>query len=134
MSLEPIKLPSGAILKIQVAEFAVAKALYQAVLEELKSVNVSSQSDLASIFKDLACIGLSSRKIEACLNDCFKRCTIDQGSGDLKIDKDTFEPVERRDDYLTVCVEVAKANIGPFAKSLYAEYKAFLTATTFAQS
>jgi len=29
----------------------------------------------------------------------------------LKIDAETFEPVERREDYMSVCVEVVKANV-----------------------
>lgn len=123
--MEEVKLPSGAVLKIQIAPFSDAKALYQAVLEEMRSVEITSKTDMASVFKDLACIGFSSRRIEAALEKCFERCLIDQGKGVLKIDKNTFEPVERRDDYLVVCLAVAKANIGPFVKSLYAEYGKF---------
>lgn len=119
--MKEIKLPSGAVLKIQPAPFAVAKALYQAVLEEVKSVQVSSTTDLASVFKDLACVGFSSKKIESCLNECFKRCLYN----DHKMDEATFEPIEARDDYIVVCMNVAKENIFPFVKSLYAEYEQF---------
>lgn len=125
-----VKLPSGAVLKVQVAPFAEAKALYQAVLEEVKSIQFGGGTDMASLFKDLACIGFSSKKIEKCLEDCMKRCLYN----DMKIDKDTFEPVERRDDYFVVCMAIAKENIHPFAKSLYAEYKAFLATTGQVQS
>lgn len=121
--MKEVVLPSGALLKITPSPFAVAKALYQALLEELRQVNVSVSTDMASVWKDLFCIGFSSRKVENCLLECFKRCTYNGGAGDLKIDGETFEPVERRQDYLSVCVEVAKENVGPFAKSLYAEYQ-----------
>lgn len=121
-----ITLPSGAILKITIAPFAEAKALYQAVLEEIKQVDIKSNTDLASVFKDLACVGFSSKKIEACLEACFKRCTYNSGKGDLKIDKDTFEPVEARIDYMAVSLAVAKENILPFMKSLYVEYQQYL--------
>jgi len=121
------KLPSGGTLKIEIAPFSDAKALYQAVLEELKGVHIGAKDEVANLFKDVACIGFSSKKIEAALEQCFKRCTVDYGQGDLKIDGSTFEPVERRDDYLVVCMNVAKENILPFGKSLYAEYKAFLS-------
>lgn len=125
-----LKLPSGALLKIQVAPFADAKALYQAILEESKGLHVSASSDLTSVFKDFACIGFSSKKIEACLEQCFKRCTYDSGKGALKIDKDTFEPLEAREDYIIVCVAVAKENILPFGKSLMQEFSHFVAITT----
>lgn len=131
--MKEVKLPSGALLKIQIAPFSDAKALYQAVLEEIKGVQVSSTTDLASIFKDLACIGFSSKKIESKLEECLKRCTIDHGIGDLRIDKDTFEPIERRDDYMVVCMAVAKENILPFVKSLYVAYQDFLATTASVQ-
>jgi hypothetical protein len=124
--MKEITLPSGAVLKINVAPFADAKALYQAVLEEFKSVHVDSKTDMSSVFKDFACSGFSSKKVEACLWECFKRCQYNRGNGDLKIDKDTFEPVEAREDYVTVCMAVAKENILPFMKSLYAEFHPLL--------
>jgi len=120
--MREVKLPSGAVLKIQVSPFSTAKALYQALLRELKTVPITSKTDMASVYKDLFCLGFSSDEIEARLLECFKRCTYNSGAGDLKIDDQTFEPVERRDDYMTVCMEVAKDNVLPFAKSLYAQY------------
>lgn len=119
------KLPSGAVLKIQVAPFSDSKALYQAILEEMKGVVVTKDTDMSSVFKDVACIGFSSKKIEAALWKCFERCTYDSGKGALKIDSDSFEPVKSRDDYMAVCLNVAKENIAPFVKSLFAEYKTF---------
>ena len=66
--------------------------------------------------KDLFCTFLASKKIEAALAECMKRVTYNG----LKITEDTFEPVEARDDYLTVCVEVTRENVVPFMKSLFA--------------
>lgn len=124
--MKEIKLPSGAILKITLAPFSDAKALYQAFLEEIKNIEVSSKEDFTSLFKNIICVGFSSKKIESCLEVCLKRCTYDYGKGDLKIDKDSFEPVENRGDYMSVCIEVAKENILPFMKSLYAQYQQLL--------
>jgi hypothetical protein len=124
--MKEFKLPSGATLKITPSSFSEAKALYQAVLEELRDLSVDSKTDMAALYKDFFCVGFSSKKIEACLWECFKRCTYNSGKGDLKIDQDTFEPIATRDDYWTVCMEVAKENIHPFLKSLYAEYGHFL--------
>lgn len=127
--MREVKLPSGATLKVNPSPFGTSKALYQAVLKEFRSVAFSSKTDMAELFKSLFCIGFSSPEIEACLWECFKRCTYNGGAGDLKIDQDTFEAVERRDDYMVVCSEVAKDNIGPFVKSLFAGYKTFMAMT-----
>jgi hypothetical protein len=121
--MREIKLPSSAILKITPASFEESRNLYQAVLEEAKNILIGSRTEMASVYKDLLCVGFSSKKIENCLWECFKKCTYNNGqTGDLKIDKDTFEPVSARDDYLKACMEVAKDNIHPFVKSLYVEY------------
>ncbi len=123
--MREVTLPSGATLKIQVSPFTDSKALYQALLTELKAVHISAAVDMAALYKDLFCTGFSSPLIERCLWKCFERCTVEG----LKIDKDTFEAIERRDDYMTVCLEVTKDNVGPFAKSLFAGYSEFLTMT-----
>jgi len=116
-------MPSGAVLKITPAPFAEAKALYQAVLEELRGVNLDPNAEIdTNLFKDIFCVGLSSKKIETALAACMKRATYK----DLKIDDQTFEPLEARQDYVLVCFEVAKENIAPFAKSLYAEFSPLL--------
>lgn len=124
--MKEVKCPSGAILKIQPAPFETARALYQAVLEEAKSIAIGSKTEMASVYKDLFCVGFSSKKIEGCLWECFKKCTYSGTGADLKIDKDTFEPISARQDYMTVCIAVAKETIDPFVKSLYAEYGPFL--------
>lgn len=116
--MKEVKLPSGAILMVGLAPFADAKALYQAVLEEAKHLPFHNATGVPELLKNILCFGYSSRKIESCLNECLKRCTYDAGKGPLKIDKDTFEPVESREDFPVVCFEVAYENIRPFGKSL----------------
>lgn len=125
--MKEITLSSGNVLKITPGSFAESKALYQAILEEFKTVELKASSDVAEIFKNMVCVGFASKKIDMCLDNCFKRCTYNCGKGDLKIDKDSFEPVECRQDYVQVCVEVVKENIEPFLKSLFAEYKHFMS-------
>lgn len=119
-----VTLPSGAKLKITLAPFADAKALYQAMLEEAKSLQLDPEADIGhpNLIKDLFCTALSSKKIEACLVKCMERATYN----DLKINNDTFEPESARDDYFTVCFEIAKENVAPFTKSLYARYSHLL--------
>jgi len=120
MEFREVKLPSGAVLKVAPAPFSDAKALYQAVLEESKRVDLGSGVEIPRLLKDALVSGFASEKIERCLWVCFQRCIYNSGNGDLKIDKDSFEPVKNRQDYVTVCMEVAEENIGPFVKSLYA--------------
>lgn len=125
--MKEIKCPSGAILKISHTPFATSKALYQAVLEEIKDVKLQTNKEMGDIVKDIFCIGFSSKKIEAALNECMKRCTYNDGRGDLKIDDSTFEPVKNREDYSIVCVEIIQDNCLPFTKGLYAEFNRLLS-------
>lgn len=118
-----VKLPSGAVLKIQVAPFAVSKSLYQAMLKEMKPLKIDSDMQLHQLFKDLFCAGFTSPEIDRCLGECFKSCTYAIGQGELKLTEEILEPVERRADYLTICIEVVKDNVAPFTRSLYADYK-----------
>jgi hypothetical protein len=117
--IRTVKLPSGAELTVQPAPFADSKALYQAALDELKAMKLDPSDEVGvNLYKDLFCIGFSSKKIELALNECLKRCLYN-GS---KITAETWEPVEARQDYWQTCIEVAKENIDPFAKSLLSEY------------
>lgn len=121
--MREVKLPSGATLKVQPSPFAISKALYQALLRELKAVSLKADTDMAMVYKDLFCAGFTSPEVERWLWECFKRCTYNRNGADLKIDESTFEPVECRDDFITICVEVTKENVFPFVKSLYAEFQ-----------
>lgn len=120
--MREFKCPSGAILKVSAAPFADAKRLYQALLKELKTVKFFSKEEMFNFFKDLLCSGFSSELIDEALMPCLQRCTYNHGRGDHKIDKDTFEPAETREDYTSVLMEVTKENVTPFAKSLFAEF------------
>lgn len=122
-------MPSGAILKVRVAPFAVSKNLYQAVLKELKQVSIKkmdTDEDQMELLKDLFCVGYSSPEIDLALEACLSHCQYNDGRADLKVDKDTFESIEAREDYITACMEVAKDNVLPFMKSLYAQSLTFM--------
>lgn len=111
-----ISLPSGAVLKLGKIPFAEAMELNEAVIEELKSIHFTSDTEMATLYKDLFCTGFSSKKIKSALWKCMARCIYNGGIGELKIDKDTFEPEEARQDYASVCMEVAKFAMLPFLK------------------
>lgn len=118
-----IKLPSGAELEISLAPFADSKALFQAITEEAKNLKLDPKEEIGvNMIKDLFCVGFSSKKIEEALWKCMQRATYNK----LRIDADTFEKVEAREDYLTVCFEVAKENISPFTKALTRQFSPLL--------
>lgn len=124
--MRKVKLPSGAELTIQPAPFVDAKNLYQALLKELKGISIDLEMNMANLYKELFCVGFSSPQIEDSLWKCLARCTYDNGkTGPLKIALDTFEPIESREDYMTVCTEVTRDNVSPFVKTLFAEYERF---------
>lgn len=118
--MEEIELDSKKVLKVTPAPFSDARDLYQAFLLEIKDVRVNQLADDVDMgfIKDAICSVLSSKRIEEKLFVCMKRCTYDG----MKIDKDTFEPIEAREDYFQVCYEIARVNIFPFTKSLFAKY------------
>jgi hypothetical protein len=110
-----MKLPSGAELRITLAPFSDAKALYQAFLEEVKTLKWEATTEIDTNFiKDIFCVGLASKKFEGALWKCMERALYNN----LKITDQTFEPEEARQDYVPVCFEVAKENITPFTKTL----------------
>lgn len=124
--MREVKLPSGALLKVAAAPFTPAKALYQALLREAKGVQISSNTEIPVLYKDIFCAGFSSQEVEKCMWECFKSCLYNSGAGDFRITDQTFEPVAARDDYISVCVEVTKENVLPFGKSLFAECQRIL--------
>jgi hypothetical protein len=117
--LTTTKLQSGAELKVSPAPFAEARALYQAVLEEVRGLKIDAETEIdVNLKKDLFCVLLASKKIELALWECMKRCTYNG----QKITPDTFEDVKAREDYFDVCVAVGQENVLPFTKSLYAAF------------
>lgn len=116
--MKTIQLPSGAELKIDLPTFAVSKAFYQAVLAEGVGIKISSIDHVENVIKDAFCTLLSSKRVEAAFEPCLKKALYNN----VHITDSVFEPVEARGDYLKVCFEVARENIMPFMKDLYAQY------------
>ncbi len=117
------RMPSGAELNITLGSFLESKALYQAILDEAKNLKLDPKEEIGvNMMKDLFCAGFSSKKIEDALWVCMKRCAY-KG---MRIDADTFESVEAREDYFSVCIEVAKENVLPFTKALTRQYSQIL--------
>lgn len=122
MTLRDVQLPSGATLRIQPARFSDARALLTAITAEFRRFEFSSDTDVAAVFKELACIAFSSPAVTQALWKCMEGCFYVAAGTDVpvKIAESVFEAVERREDFVKVCTEVAKENVGPFMKSLSA--------------
>lgn len=115
--MKEVKLQSGATLGIGQTPFAESKALFQALMDEAKGIGFNSMTDQAALVKDLFCYTVSSKRVEAALWECLKRCTYNG----LKIENATFEPEEARADFIDICMQVAEENLRPFMKGLYAK-------------
>lgn len=135
-----VKLPSGALLKIDAATFEESKDLHQALLREVAHIPINASAtggvDLVNPVKQVVCIGLSSPVVEACLWKCLAHCTYSPEGNSVgsKITKDTFKSLTAREDYIDVCLEVALENLLPFVKALYARFKPFFPSVTEVQA
>jgi hypothetical protein len=93
--------------------------LYQAILNTGSELNFDPEAKLDTNFlKNIFCKLVASKPIEKAVWKCLARAVYN----DEKISMETFEPVSAREDYLTVCWEVARLNVTPFMKPLYANW------------
>ena len=125
--MKEVEMPSGAVLKVAPAPFAQAKELYQALLKEIRDIEIRSKQEAIELYKNLFSAGFSSKDVERCFWKCAERCTYNlDGKGDLKVTPDVFEPLEARQDFVQVCIEVGRVNVDPFVKSLWQALSAVL--------
>lgn len=87
------------------------------MLESAK-IPVLSQDELLNLTKNHLCVAFSSEIIQKALWKCMGASTYLSEAGDLKIDRDTFEPVQVRGDYPVVAMHVMQETLAPFGKSL----------------
>lgn len=116
----------GTEVKINVADFITSMKLKKAVVEAVKESGI----DVASIDLDNLKMGAiesiiqiiltadCSDKVEEAIFKCLVRCTY---NGE-KITKDTFEPVEAREDYYEIVIACLKENLAPFFGPLFLKF------------
>lgn len=119
-------LPNGHILRIVPATFSEAKALLQEVTKSLNGVDLEIGGSNLYFAKELLCAALSSPSIEEAVMRCVARCQINDGQGFKAYKQGYFEDVGNRENFITLCYEVANANLSPFMKSLFAEAQKLL--------
>lgn len=112
-----VTLPSGAKLEITLSPVEISYELFSVISEELKTLKMHGTQEIDyNLIKDMLLTGICSKKIKAAVKECMKRALYDG----VRIDDQTFEPKEKRQDLLVVMYEVAVENIAPFTKSLSA--------------
>lgn len=117
--MKEITLPSGRELKITPAVFTDASALYKSIALEGSLLRFDPKEKIdVNLIKDGFCVLISSDRIEKAVWKCFERSTYNG----LKITQDTFEDEKAREDYFTICKEVALVNVAPFLKGLSVEF------------
>lgn len=118
--MNEIDLESGKKLRLSLASFSLGKELYQSFSEELLKLDVKFDDEMdINFLKNLILTFLSSKKIENCLWRCAEKCLYEN----MKVTQDLFENEEARQDYFEIMFHVAKRNLDPFVKALYAKYK-----------
>lgn len=117
--MKEVVLPSGAVLKIGHIPFDLCNSLKKAVIKEVRSIPMVSQRQLMDLYKEYLCAVLASHEVEHCLWECMKKCIYNNGRGDLKIDKDSFESEQGRTDFTDIQVEVGKDCLLPFGQGLW---------------
>lgn len=127
--MREVSLPSGATLRVGPSPFGDALRLNEATLRVLRGVDVKPE-DMGNVIKGLLCDVASSPEFKAALQPCLARCLYNGG----KIDEKTFEDSKTWGDYYDVVYEVAKENLEPFMKSLYARLLALVGASAKSQS
>lgn len=121
--MKEITLKSGAVLRIGLPPFQDSKNLFQAVIRNMKSVEINNKIETLEAFVG-ALLGsqLADADIEKSLWECMKQATYNSkkpGSAFIKITPEIFEPIDARGDFIDVCLEVAKENLAPFMNGLY---------------
>ena len=125
---EKITLPSGAILDITLMPFETAWEVSQMVTKEIEKLAIDpsvmhmfsrdekTDVNLSEIFnlKGPICSILANPVLVDAAKICFFKCTYN----DVRIDKNTFEKVECRSDFIPAIYFVLKENLSPFFGSL----------------
>jgi len=123
--------PSGAKVEVTLSDYSTSCDLMKAVLRAIRQGGVGSKipeniqlSDLSKLtnanlqdlggFADAVIDVITSKEVEELIFKCMERCTYK----DERISRSTFEPEDRRGDFLFIAWEVGKANVRPFGSHL----------------
>lgn len=124
METQKVYLPSGKEIISQPSTFEKGRRLYQVILREAKKLNLDlGNLDVdANIIFQIGTLALSSEEIDQAIWEVSDKTLIDG----VKVSVDYFKVVENREDYFHFLMEVAKVNLAPFMKSLFAQFAPLL--------
>lgn len=118
--MEKVKLDSGKELSITAAPFETSKELFQVVMGSMQGIKFDGDAEMdINFFKELFVVAASSKKIEEHIWACMDKCLLDK----TRITKEMFEDEKLREDYMDVMFHVARVNIRPFMKNLFAKLR-----------
>jgi len=123
--------PSGAKIEMTLSDYSLCWDLLKAVLRAVRQGGVSKKipedvqlSDLSKLsdanLQDLGGLAdavidiVTSIEVEELIYKCMNRCTYNNE----RITRATFEPEDKRGDFLFVAWEVGRANVRPFGSHL----------------
>lgn len=124
--MKEVVLQSGSVLRIGDIPFDTANNLKKAVMRQIQGIPIQSSKQLIDLYKDYLCAAFASNEVETCLWECMKRCTYNNGSGNLKIEKTSFESQVGREDFTEIQIEVGQESLLPFSKPLFAALQRML--------
>jgi hypothetical protein len=137
-------LDSGSILEVTLAPFEVGHKLLKSVMKELESVKISMgvkakslqeffdldvNDEAINTLKNLLTRLIGSELVEESLWACMERATYNN----KKINRDTFEEVKAREDFLIVAKEVLWFNLSPFLKNISSLFQGIQVKSTQSQ-
>lgn len=103
---------SDAMALQRAVAFALTKSSIQINTGILDGEDIDAGS-LDTIIKMILQVGISE-EIERCLFVCAERVLYKSA----KVDRDFFEPVENRELYYPIMLEIARVNLAPFFKKI----------------
>lgn len=122
---QKVALPSGAELEMTMLPFQEGRKLYKAITRALKDVHVDMNMEIQDLnaLKDALIEITTNKEVEDEVLNALKRCTY---NNERVLSWDFFDPLDKRQDYFSVCWEVVKFNLYPFASRLFAKLSGLL--------
>jgi hypothetical protein len=117
-----VDLPSGAVLDITPLPYEQAWGISQIVAGVIEDIEINiadvdkgdwKATDVLNLKKPL-CKIISNKEVIDAAKQCWERCTYNK----LRIDGQTFEKIEARQDFIYAAFYAIKENISPFFASL----------------
>ena len=130
--------PSGAKVEYNISGYSICWDLTKAILKSIRQggigpklpSNLEGMKDLFGMdIKELGGLAdividiITSKEVEDLAYKCMTPATYSINGSTEKITRSTFEPEDRRGDFIFVAFEVVKENVRPFLSHLFSGLK-----------